>query len=319
MRQILGETIATRFLIIGAGPAGYTAAIYGARANLQPILLQGDQPGGQLSITSEVENYPGFSAAIQGPWLMTEMEGQATNAGADIRLDTILSLDVSVRPFFALGASGQVYRADAIAICTGARARWLGLPSEEYFRGFGVSACATCDGFFFKDKDVVVVGGGNTATEEALYLSRLARSVTLVHRGEQLRAERILQRKLFENPKIRVVWSHVINEIVGSDAPRAVQGVHLRNPKSQAEQFVPAHGVFIAIGHDPATEPFKDKVACDSDGYIKTAPRSTVTNVPGVFAAGDVTDRVFRQAVTAAGMGCMAALEVEKFLTERGA
>jgi thioredoxin reductase (NADPH) len=312
----LGDPISTRFLIIGAGPAGYTAAIYGARANLQPILLQGDQPGGQLSITTEVENYPGFAAAIQGPWLMTEMEAQAAHAGADIRLDTILSLDVSQRPFIAQGSSGQLYHADAVAICTGARARWLGLPSEEFFRGCGVSACATCDGFFFKNKDVVVVGGGNTATEEALYLSRLAKSVTVVHRGDQLRSEKVLQRKLFENPKIRVIWSHVVEEIVGSDAPRAVNGVRLRNPRTRQEQFAAADGVFVAIGHDPATEAFKDKIACDEDGYIRTEPRSTVTNVPGVFAAGDVTDRVYRQAVTAAGMGCMAALEVEKFLTQ---
>jgi thioredoxin reductase (NADPH) len=314
----LASPIKTRFLIIGAGPAGYTAAIYGARANLQPLLLQGDQPGGQLSITSEVENYPGFSSAIQGPWLMTEMEGQATHAGADIRLDTILSLDVEVRPFVAEGSSGQVYHADAVAICTGARARWLGLPSEDYYRGCGVSACATCDGFFFKNKDVVVVGGGNTATEEALYLSRLAKSVTLVHRGNQLRSEKVLQRKLFEHPQIRVIWSHVIEEIVGTDEPRAVNGVRLRNPKTGEEQFAAAHGIFVAIGHDPATEPFRNKIACDDEGYIKTEPRSTATNVPGVFAAGDVTDRVYRQAVTAAGMGCMAALEVEKFLTQGG-
>jgi thioredoxin reductase (NADPH) len=314
----LAQPIKTRFLIIGAGPAGYTAAIYGARANLEPLLLQGDQPGGQLSITSEVENYPGFSSAIPGPWLMTEMEGQAFRAGADIRFDTILALDIENRPFVAHGSSGQVYHADAVAICTGARARWLGLRSEEYFRGFGVSSCATCDGFFFKNKDVIVVGGGNTATEEALYLSRLAKSVTLVHRGDQLRSEKILQRKLFEHPQMRVIWSHVIEEIVGSDEPRAVKGARLRNPKSGKEQFVAADGVFVAIGHDPATEPFRSKIACDDDGYIKTEPRSTVTNVPGIFAAGDVTDRVYRQAVTAAGMGCMAALEVERFLAQGG-
>lgn len=318
MERRLKSSVRTKFLVIGGGPAGYTAAIYGARANLQPILLQGEQPGGQLSITSEVENYPGFSQVIQGPWLMSEMESQATHAGADIRADTIVSLDLSVRPFIAVGASNDVYAADAIAICTGARARWLGLESEDYFRGSGVSACATCDGFFFRNKDVVVVGGGNTATEEALYLSRLAKSVTLVHRGEHLRAEKVLQQKLFENPKIRVIWSHVIDEIMGDQNPRSVKSVRLRNPKTREEQSIPADGVFIAIGHDPSTDPFRDKVACDSDGYIKTRPGTTVTSVPGVFAAGDVADRVYRQAVTAAGMGCMAALEVEKFLTETG-
>jgi thioredoxin reductase (NADPH) len=314
MELALADPLKTRFLIIGAGPAGYTAAIYAARANLEPLLLQGDQPGGQLSSTSEVENYPGFSSAIQGPWLMTEMEGQAVRAGAAVRFDTILSLDIEKRPFIAHGSSGQVYHADAIAICTGARARWLGLPSEDYFRGFGVSACATCDGFFFKNKDVIVVGGGNTATEEALYLSRLVKSVTLVHRGDQLRSEKILQRKLFAQSQIRVIWSHVVEEIIGFHEPRAVKGVRLRNIKSGKEQFAAADGVFVAIGHDPVTEPFRRQIACDDDGYIKTEPRSTATNVPGVFAAGDVTDRVYRQAVTAAGMGCMAALEAEKFL-----
>lgn len=313
----MNPPVSTKFLIIGGGPAGYTAAIYGARANLQPILLQGDQPGGQLSIASEVENYPGFSQVIEGPWLMSEMEGQAIHAGADIRQDTIVSLDLSVRPFVAVGAN-ETYAADAIAICTGARARWLGLDSEDHFRGFGVSACATCDGFFFKGKKVVVVGGGNTATEEALYLSRLAGSVTLVHRGEQLRAEKVLQQKLFENSKIHVVWSHIVAEVLGDQDPRRVTGVRLHNVKTQQEQVLPADGVFVAIGHDPATDPFKDDLACDPDGYIKTRPGSTATSVPGVFAAGDVADRVYRQAVTAAGMGCMAALEVERFLTDSG-
>jgi thioredoxin reductase (NADPH) len=313
----LSERVLTKFLIIGGGPAGYTAAIYGARANLQPILLQGEQPGGQLSITSDVENFPGFSQAIQGPWLMSEMEAQASHAGADIRHDTIVSLDLSVRPFVAVG-SNDVYAADSIAICTGARARWLGLESEDYFRGSGVSACATCDGFFFKNKNVVVVGGGNTATEEALYLSRLAESVTLVHRGEQLRAEKVLQQKLFENTKIRVIWRHVVEEVLGAHSPRAVTGVRLRHAKTGEQQSIPADGLFIAIGHDPATEPFRSEVACDPDGYIKTRAGSTSTNVPGVFAAGDVIDRVYRQAVTAAGMGCMAALEAERFLTDAG-
>jgi thioredoxin reductase (NADPH) len=270
-----------------------------------------------LSITSDVENYPGFSSIIQGPWLMTEMESQAAHAGAEIRQDTIVSLDLSVRPFVAVGET-NVYAADAIAICTGARARWLGVESETYFRGSGVSACATCDGFFFKNKDVVVVGGGNTATEEALYLSRLAKSVTLVHRGETLRSEKVLQQKLFDNPKIRVIWSHVVEEILGHHEPRAVTGVRLRHRTTLAEQCLPADGIFVAIGHDPATDPFKDKVVCDVDGYIKTRPGSTVTSVSGVFAAGDVVDRTFRQAVTAAGMGCMAALEAERFLTESG-
>jgi thioredoxin reductase (NADPH) len=260
-----------------------------------------------------VENYPGFSSVIQGPWLMTEMEKQAEHAGASIRQDTILSLDLKMRPFLAVGENGT-YAADVIAICTGARARWLGLESEEYFRGFGVSACATCDGFFFRNKDVAVVGGGNTATEEALYLSRLAKSVTLVHRGDKLRSEKVLQQKLFENPKIRVIWDHVVEEILGDDTPRIVTGLRLRHVRSNAEQVVATDGIFVAIGHDPATEPFRDNVECDPGGYIKTRPGSSATNVPGVFAAGDVVDRIYRQAVTAAGMGCMAALDAERFL-----
>lgn len=313
----MSETIRTKFLIIGSGPAGYTAAIYAARANLQPILLQGAQPGGQLSITSDVENYPGFSSVIQGPWLMGEMENQAVHAGAVIHHDTIVSLDLSARPFVAVGEDA-IYIADTIAICTGARARWLGLDSETYFRGSGVSACATCDGFFFKNKAVAVIGGGNTATEEAIYLARLAKSVTLIHRGDRLRAEKVLQQKLFDNPKISVVWNHVVEEVVGNPEPRAVTGLRLRNPKTQAEQQVSADGVFIAIGHDPATDPFRGQVECDPDGYIVTRPGSTVTNIPGVFAAGDVVDRTYRQAITAAGMGCMAALEAERFLTAAG-
>jgi thioredoxin reductase (NADPH) len=313
----LSERIQTKFLIVGGGPAGYTAAIYGARANLQPVLLQGEQPGGQLSITTEIENFPGFSRPIQGPWLMSEMETQAKHAGADIRQDAIVSLDLSVRPFVAVG-SNDVYAAESIAICTGARARWLGLESESYFRGSGVSACATCDGFFFKNKEVIVVGGGNTATEEALFLSRLARSVTLVHRGERLRAEKVLQDKLFQNAKIQVIWNHVVEEIMCVRSPLAVTGVRLRNSRTGERQSVPAEGIFVAIGHDPATDLFRNEVACHPDGYIKTRPGSTLTNVPGVFAAGDVTDRVYRQAVTAAGMGCMAALEAEKFLADSG-
>lgn len=313
----MNETIRTQFLIIGGGPAGYTAAIYAARANLQPVLLRGDQPGGQLSITTDVENYPGFSSVIQGPWLMTEMEKQAEHAGAELRQDVIVALDLAARPFVAVGENGT-YAADAIAICTGARARWLGLQSEEQFRGSGVSACATCDGFFFKNKDVAVIGGGNTATEEALYLSRLAKSVTLVHRGDRLRSEKVLQQKLFDNPKIRVIWNHVVIEILGEQTPRKVTGLKLHDQVTGAEPLLSVDGIFVAIGHDPVTSPFRDSVACDADGYIRTRPGSTVTSVPGVFAAGDVVDRTYRQAVTAAGMGCMAALEAERFLSENG-
>ena len=304
----------TKFLIIGAGPAGYTAAVYAARANLQPILVQGLQPGGQLTITTDVENYPGFAEVIQGPWLMEQMQAQAEHVGTRVISDLIVSADLSKRPFSCVGDSGDVYVADAIAICTGAQARWLGIPSEETFRGGGVSACATCDGFFFRGKEVVVVGGGNTAVEEAIYLTNHATKVTLIHRRDHLRAEKILQARLFANPKIRVVWDSVVEEIVGEHNPPRVTGARITNAKTRETSVIPCDGFFVAIGHTPVTDLFKAHITLDADGYIVTKPDSTATNVPGVFAAGDVKDKVFRQAVTAAGMGCMAALEAEKFL-----
>ncbi|HYG85033.1 MAG TPA: thioredoxin-disulfide reductase [Azospirillum sp.] len=309
----------SKVLIIGAGPAGYTAAIYAARANLAPILVQGMQPGGQLTITTDVENYPGFADPIQGPWLMEQMAKQAEHVGTKLMFDVIVDVDFTRRPFVAKGDSGDTYTADAVIIATGAQARWLGLPSEEAFRGYGVSACATCDGFFFRGKEVAVVGGGNSAVEEALYLTNHASKVTVIHRRDSFRSEKILQDRLFRNPKIQVVWDSVVEEIVGTGDgsltnPRAVTGVRVRNVKSGAETTIPVEGVFVAIGHVPATEVFKGKVAMDEAGYILTAPDSTATNIPGVYAAGDVKDKVFRQAVTAAGMGCMAALEVERWL-----
>ena len=304
----------SKFLIIGSGPAGYTAAIYAARANLQPILVQGLQAGGQLTITTDVENYPGFADVIQGPWLMEQMQRQAEHVGTRIVSDMIVSADLSRRPFTCVGDSGDIYVADTIVICTGAQARWLGIPTEETFRGFGVSACATCDGFFFRGKEVMVVGGGNTAVEEALYLTNHATRVTLVHRRDQLRAEKILQARLFANPKIRVIWDAVVEEILGERGPARVTGARLRNVRTGEETVVPCDGFFVAIGHTPVTELFKGQLALDAEGYIITRPDSTATDIPGVFAAGDVKDKVFRQAVTAAGMGCMAALEAEKFL-----
>ena len=304
----------TKFLIIGAGPAGYTAAIYAARANLKPILVQGLQPGGQLTITTDVENYPGYSDVIQGPWLMEQMQKQAEHVGARIIGDIIVSVDLSRRPFICVGDSGDTYVAAAIAICTGAQARWLGLESETRLRGFGVSACATCDGFFFRGKEVVVVGGGNTAVEEALYLTNHATRVTLVHRRDALRAEKILQARLFAHPKIEVVWNSTVAEIVSSGTPPHVTSIRLADVKTGALSERPCDGVFVAIGHTPVTEIFKDQLALDAEGYILTKADSTATEVPGVFAAGDVRDKIFRQAVTAAGMGCMAALEAEKFL-----
>ena len=304
----------TKFLIIGSGPAGYTAAVYAARANLQPILVQGMQAGGQLTITTDVENYPGFAEVIQGPWLMEQMQKQAEHVGTRVISDLIVKIDLSRRPFTCIGDSGDVYVADTLVLCTGAQARWLGLPSEELFRGYGVSACATCDGFFFRGKEVVVVGGGNTAVEEALYLTNHATRVTLIHRRDRLRAEKILQARLFANPKIKVIWDSVVEEVEGAENPRKVAAVVLRNVKSGALTRVAADGVFIAIGHVPATELFATQLDMKTAGYIKTAPFSTATSVPGVFAAGDVTDDVYRQAVTAAGMGCMAALEAERFL-----
>jgi thioredoxin reductase (NADPH) len=304
-----------KVLIIGAGPAGYTAAIYAARASLEPMMVAGLQPGGQLMITTDVENYPGYEDVIQGPWLMEQMQRQAEKVGTRIENDIIVDVDFTTRPMKAVGDGGAVYLADTIVIATGAQARWLGLESERTFMGFGVSACATCDGFFYRGKEVAVIGGGNTAVEEALYLTNHATKVTLIHRRDTLRAERILQDRLFKHPKVEVIWDTVLEEILG-EQPAGVTGLKLRNVKSGAESELPVHGVFIAIGHDPATKVFKGHVDMDAEGYILTAPDSTATNMPGVFAAGDVKDNTYRQAVTAAGMGCMAALEAEKFLAE---
>jgi thioredoxin reductase (NADPH) len=304
----------SKVLIIGAGPAGFTAAIYAARANLHPILLCGLQAGGQLTITTDVENYPGFADVIQGPWLMEQMQAQAEHVGTKIMFDLAVKLNLSRRPFAVTGDSGDTYSGDTIILATGAQARWLGLPSEETYRGFGVSACATCDGFFFRDKEVVVVGGGNTAVEEAIYLTNHASRVTLIHRRDTLRAEKILQDRLFRNPKIAVVWDSVVEEILGTPEPPEVTAVRLRNVKTGALSEHACEGVFVAIGHTPVTELVADQLRLDPEGYVLTKPDSTATDIPGVFAAGDVKDKVFRQAVTAAGMGCMAALEAEKFL-----
>ena len=303
-----------KVVIIGSGPAGYTAAIYAARAMLEPVMIAGLQPGGQLTITTDVENYPGFAEAIQGPWLMDQMKAQAEHVGTRIINDIIVDVDLKVRPFKLTGDSGETYTADTVIIATGAQARWLGLPSEEHFKGHGVSACATCDGFFYRGKDVAIVGGGNTAVEEALFLTNFANTVTLIHRRDSLKAEKVMQKRFFAHPKIRVVWDSVIDEITGTDMPKAVTGVRLKNVKTGATSDLNVDGVFVAIGHVPATEVFKGQVDMDDDGYIRTAPDSTATNIPGVFAAGDVKDRVFRQAVTAAGMGCMSALEAERFI-----
>jgi thioredoxin reductase (NADPH) len=308
------ETHRTRLLIIGAGPAGYTAAIYAARASLAPIMVAGLQPGGQLMITTDVENYPGYAEIIQGPWLMEQMAQQAAHVGTRIVHDIITSVDLLARPFRCIADSGDVFLADALVIATGAEARWLGLPSEAHLRGAGVSACATCDGFFFRGKNVAVVGGGNTAVEEALYLTHHAAHVTLIHRRDSLRAEKILQARLLAHPKISVVWDSAVQEILAEGTPETVTGVRLRNTRTGAEHRLPAEGVFIAIGHSPNTAIFKGQMTMDAEGYIVTTPGSTRTSVPGVFAAGDVQDKVFRQAVTAAGTGCMAALEAEKYL-----
>ena len=309
-----------KLVIIGSGPAGYTAAIYAARAMLEPILIQGIQPGGQLTITTDVENYPGFADVIQGPWLMEQMQKQAEHVGTQTFFDTIVEVDLSRRPFVCVGDSGDRYETDALIISTGATAKWLGIPTEETFRGGGVSACATCDGFFFRNREVVVVGGGNTAVEEALYLTHHASKVTLIHRRHEFRAEKILQDRLFKNPKVTVLWDTVLEEIMGESSPAPlVKAVRLRNVKTGQESTLPTDGVFIAIGHSPNTELFKGKLAMDSEGYLLTKPDSTATDIDGVFAAGDVQDKVFRQAVTAAGTGCMAALEAEKWLARQEA
>ena len=309
----------SKVLIIGSGPAGYTAAIYTARAMLKPTLVQGMQPGGQLTITTDVENFPGFGDVIQGPWLMQQMEQQAKSVGTNIITDMIKSVDFSKRPFTALGESGETYTADSIIISTGAQARWLGLESEKKFSGFGVSACATCDGFFFKDKEVIVVGGGNSAVEEALYLTGMASKVYLVHRRDKLRAEKILQDRLFANNKIKCIWNSQIADITGDTNPLNVTGVKLKSTVDGTITEMKIDGVFIAIGHDPATSIFKGQVEMDDENYIITKPDSTLTSVNGVYAAGDVKDKTYRQAVTAAGMGCMAALEAEKYLSEHEA
>ena len=313
----MATTHHSRVLIIGSGAAGYTAAIYAARANLDPLMVQGLQPGGQLTITTDVENYPGFADVIQGPWLMEQMEGQARAVGTRIIADTIVAVDLAARPFRATGDSGNAYTGDTLIICTGAQARWLGLDSEQRYMGFGVSACATCDGFFFRDKDVVVVGGGNTAVEEAMFLTNFASKVTLVHRRDELRAAKILQDRLFANPKITIAWNSAVEAILGREDPFGVSGVRLRDTVTGKTREIAADGVFVAIGHDPATALFNGQLELDGDGYILTAPDSTATGVAGVFAAGDVRDKVYRQAVTAAGMGCMAALDAEKIIAER--
>jgi thioredoxin reductase (NADPH) len=310
------ETHKSKLLIIGSGPAGYTAAIYAARASLEPMLVAGLEPGGQLTITTDVENYPGFADVIQGPWLMEQMKEQAEKVGTELFNDIIVDVDFTRRPFVCTGDSGDTYVADAVVIATGAKARWLGLPSEEKFMGFGVSACATCDGFFFRGKEVVVIGGGNTAVEEALYLTNHATKVTLVHRRDELRAEKILQNRLFKNEKIKVAWNSVLDEVVGTEDPLGVTAARIRDVQTGETRDIPVDGVFVAIGHVPATELFKGKVRMDDEGYIITEPDSTATDIPGVYAAGDVKDKIFRQAVTAAGLGCMAALEAEKFLAE---
>ena len=306
----------TKVLILGSGPAGYTAAIYAARAMLKPILVHGSQPGGQLTTTTDVENYPGYAKVIQGPWLMDEMKGQAEAVGTEMIQDHINKVDLSKKPFTATGDSGQVYTADSFIISTGAQARWLNLKSEQEFRGFGVSACATCDGFFFKEKEVAVVGGGNAAVEEAMFLTKFASKVYLIHRRNELRAEKMLQAKLKANKKIEIIWDSVVEDVLGTKEPKTVNALKIKNVKDNKVKDLKVDGLFIAIGHDPATSLFKDQLKMDKEGYLITQPDSTATNVPGVFAAGDVKDKIFRQAVTAAGMGCMSALEAEKYLSE---
>ncbi len=309
----------TKVLILGSGPAGLTAAIYAARANLEPILVAGMQPGGQMTITTDVENYPGFAEVIQGPWLMEQMQKQAEHVGTKFIHDTIVSVDFSKRPFTAVGDSGDIYTGDTVIICTGAQARWLGLDSEQKYRGFGVSACATCDGFFFRGKEVAVVGGGNTAVEEAIYLTNHATKVTLIHRRDELKAEKIAQKRLFDNPKVNVVWDSAIEEVVGGGNPAGVTGAKVKNVKTGAVSDLKIDGLFIAIGHTPNTELFHGILDMDENGYLITKPGTPRTNIPGVFAAGDVQDHIYRQAVTAAGSGCMAALEADRFIAEQGA
>ena len=306
----------SKVLIIGSGPAGYTAAIYAARAMLKPILVHGAEPGGQMTTTTDVQNYPGYSDVIQGPWLMDQMKEQAKAVGTDMVQDHIKKVDLSTKPFKATGDSGQEYTADSIIISTGAQARWLNLESEQKYRGFGVSGCATCDGFFFKDKEVAVIGGGNAAVEEAIFLTKFATKVKLIHRRNELRAEKMLQKKLMENKKIEIIWDSVLEEVLGNEKPKGVTGIKIKNVKTNKTTQLNIHGLFIAIGHDPATSLFKGQLDMDKEGYLITKPDSTQTNKPGVFAAGDVKDKIFRQAVTAAGMGCMSALEAEKFLSK---
>jgi len=310
------DTPHARVLILGSGPAGLTAGIYAARANLSPTMIAGLQPGGQMTITTDVENYPGFADAIQGPWLMEQMQAQAQNVGTEFVSDTIVSVDFSNRPFTCTGDSGRVYTGDTVIVSTGATARWLGLDSEEKFKGLGVSACATCDGFFYRGKEVCVIGGGNTAVEEAIYLTNHADKVTLIHRRDELRAEKIMQDRLMANPKIDVIWDTVLEEVIGEGDPPGVTAARLKNVKTGAETTLDIDGIFIAIGHTPNTEIFDGVLDRDNEGYLVTRPDSTATNIPGVFAAGDVQDKVFRQAVTAAGTGCMAAIEAERFIAE---
>lgn len=313
------ETHHSKVLIIGSGAAGYTAAIYAARANLKPLLVRGMQPGGQLTITTDVENYPGFADPIQGPWLMEQMGDQAKNVGTVMIEDTIVEAKLNQRPFQLIGDSGDVYTGDTLVVATGASARWLGLESEQHFMGFGVSACATCDGFFYREREVAVIGGGNTAVEEALFLTNFASKVILVHRRDQLRAEKIMQDRLFKNEKTEIIWDTVLDEIIGDGDPKGVTGMKLKNVKTGDMSERAVHGVFVAIGHDPNTKLFKEQLDMDDEGYLITQPDSTKTNIPGVYAAGDVQDKIYRQAVTAAGTGCMAALEAEAFIAEHEA
>jgi len=313
----MGESRHTRVLIIGSGPAGYTAAVYSARAMLNPVLIQGMQPGGQLTITTEVENWPG-DTTVQGPELMVRMEHHAREMGAEVITDIVTRLDLSARPFTAETDSGTRWTADAVILATGAQAKWLGIPTEEKFKGFGVSACATCDGFFYRNREVVVIGGGNTAVEEALFLTNFATKVTVIHRRDSFRAEKIMQDRLFKHPKIEVIWNSTVEEILGTEAPLGVTGVRVKNVQTGAEHVVPCDGFFVAIGHAPASELVKDQLELHAGGYVKVEPGSTRTSIPGVFAAGDLTDHIYRQAVTSAGMGCMAALDAERWLAEQG-